>query len=95
MSRQAEMTLQYTTPAMIGETSPAVTATITSSNIATPCWISPIQMSARPRACLVLQGSKRVAIGTQTFYFSAGESLLITSDVPTVSQVTRAITAQP
>jgi len=46
-------------------------------------------------ACLVLQGSKAVTMGTQSFAFSAGDSLLITADVPTVSQITRASAAAP
>lgn len=50
---------------------------------------------SRPLACLVLQGSKRVTMGKQTFDFSAGDSLLIASDVPTVSQITRASAAEP
>ncbi|OYD51531.1 AraC family transcriptional regulator [Acidovorax kalamii] len=50
---------------------------------------------AQPLVCLVLQGSKQVAMGAQTFEFSAGESLLITADVPTVSQITRASAAAP
>lgn len=50
---------------------------------------------AQPLVCLVLQGSKQVAMGTQTFEFAAGESLLITADVPTVSQITRASAAAP
>lgn len=50
---------------------------------------------AQPLVCLVLQGSKQVAMGAQTFDFSAGESLLITADVPTVSQITRASAAAP
>ena len=45
---------------------------------------------AKPLIALVLQGSKRVAIGNETFDFGAGESLLITADVPTASQITRA-----
>jgi AraC-like DNA-binding protein len=44
----------------------------------------------RPLACLVLQGSKHVSLGTQAFAFNAGDSLLITADVPTLSQITRA-----
>ncbi|SUD39169.1 AraC family transcriptional regulator [Ectopseudomonas mendocina] len=44
----------------------------------------------RPLACLVLQGCKRVMMGTRTFNFSAGDSLLITADVPTVSQILEA-----
>ncbi len=50
---------------------------------------------AKPLVCLVLQGEKQVTLGTQTFTFSAGDSLLITADVPTVSQVTQASAAQP
>ena len=50
---------------------------------------------SRPLVCLVLQGSKHVTQGTQGFAFSAGESLLITADVPTVSQITGASPAAP
>ena len=49
----------------------------------------------RPLVCLVVQGSKHVTMGTQGFAFSAGDSLLITADVPTVSQITRASIAAP
>lgn len=50
---------------------------------------------SRPLACLVLQGSKRVTMGTQEVSFGAGDSLLITADVPTVSQVTQASADAP
>ncbi|WP_019052032.1 AraC family transcriptional regulator [Sphingobium xenophagum] len=50
---------------------------------------------SRPLLCLVVQGAKRVTMGTQSFDFSAGDSLLITADVPTVSQITRASIAAP
>lgn len=50
---------------------------------------------SRPLVALVLQGGKRVAMGSQSFDFGAGESLLITTDVPTVSQVTTASRALP
>lgn len=50
---------------------------------------------SHPLTCLVLQGSKRVTMGTETFDFTAGDSLLITSDVPTLSQITRASAAEP
>ena len=50
---------------------------------------------SRPLICLVVQGSKLVTMGTQDFAFSAGDSLLITADVPTVSQITRASVAAP
>lgn len=48
-----------------------------------------------PLVALVLQGSKAVTTGAQHFEFSAGESLLVTADVPTVSQITRASLAAP
>ncbi|AJC21297.1 AraC family transcriptional regulator [Pandoraea pulmonicola] len=50
---------------------------------------------SRPLACLVLQGSKKVTMGKHTFEFGAGDLLLITSDVPTVSEITRASVAEP
>ncbi len=50
---------------------------------------------SRPLVCLVLQGSKQVAMRTESFAFNAGDSLLITADVPTVSQITRASEAAP
>lgn len=50
---------------------------------------------SRPLVALVLQGSKHVAMGPRAFAFAAGDSLLITADVPTVSQITRASVAAP
>jgi AraC-like DNA-binding protein len=50
---------------------------------------------SHPLVCLVLQGSKHVAMGSQGFAFSAGDSMLITANVPTVSQITRASAAEP
>jgi AraC-like DNA-binding protein len=50
---------------------------------------------ARPLVALVLQGRKQVAMGSRTFDLAAGVSLLITADVPTVSQITRASAAAP
>ena len=49
----------------------------------------------RPLVCLVLQGAKHVTIGSQSFTFRAGDSLVITADVPTVSQITEASLATP
>jgi AraC-like DNA-binding protein len=50
---------------------------------------------SKPMVALVLQGSKRVSMGPDTFNFGAGESLLITADVPTVSQITGAALDKP
>ncbi len=49
----------------------------------------------RPLVALVLQGRKRVTMGSRTFEFGAGDSLLITADVPTVSQIIQASPAAP
>ncbi|WP_339860292.1 AraC family transcriptional regulator [Thalassospira alkalitolerans] len=45
---------------------------------------------SRPLVCLILQGRKQVTMGTQTFALCPGDTLLITADVPTVSQITQA-----
>ncbi|CUI09346.1 AraC family transcriptional regulator [Massilia antarctica] len=50
---------------------------------------------ARPLVCLVLQGSKQVAMGNECVTYHPGDSLLITADVPTISQVTRASVEAP
>jgi hypothetical protein len=42
-----------------------------------------------------VQGSKEVTTGATSFTFAAGDSLLITADVPIVSQITRASVAAP
>ncbi|MBU1332990.1 MAG: AraC family transcriptional regulator [Gammaproteobacteria bacterium] len=49
----------------------------------------------RPLVCLVLQGRKQVMMGTDIFTFGAGDSLLITADVPTVSQIIEASDEAP
>ena len=50
---------------------------------------------SKPLVALVLQGCKRVTMGNRSFDFGAGESLLVTTDVPTVSQITKASRALP
>lgn len=49
----------------------------------------------RPLVCLVVQGSKLVTMGAREFALSAGESMLITADVPILSRITRASSATP
>jgi AraC-like DNA-binding protein len=49
----------------------------------------------RPVVCLVLQGRKQVSTGVERFSFGAGDSLLITADVPIVSQIVQATEAEP
>ncbi|PPE75123.1 AraC family transcriptional regulator [Solimonas fluminis] len=57
---------------------------------------TPLQYAiSKPLVALVLQGQKRVTMGGHTFDFGAGESLLITAEVPTVSQITAATLGKP
>jgi AraC-like DNA-binding protein len=48
-----------------------------------------------PLICLVIQGTKQVTVGSQTLSFNGGDSMLITADVPTVSQITKASRVAP
>ncbi len=50
---------------------------------------------SRPLVALVVQGGKQVTLGAQVVDLVPGQSLLITADVPTVSQITRATLAAP
>ena len=49
----------------------------------------------RPLICLVVQGVKQVTTEGRTLAFAAGDSMLITADVPTVSQITKASPVAP
>ncbi|WP_213739008.1 AraC family transcriptional regulator [Bradyrhizobium sp. dw_411] len=50
---------------------------------------------SKPLVALLLQGNKRVTLGSESLDFGAGESLVIAADIPTVSQITRASVAAP
>lgn len=50
---------------------------------------------SQPLVALVVEGSKRVTVRGQVFDYTAGESLLITADVPTVSQIIEASVSRP
>ncbi|WP_394791725.1 AraC family transcriptional regulator N-terminal domain-containing protein [Rhodoferax sp.] len=54
-----------------------------------------VHAMSQPLVCLVLQGHKQVTMGLQSFAFGAGDSLLITADVPTVNQITQASIGTP
>jgi AraC-like DNA-binding protein len=49
----------------------------------------------QPLIALVVQGEKRVTVGTEVFELAAGDSLLISADVPTTNQVLKASAAKP
>jgi AraC-like DNA-binding protein len=66
--------------------------------MSTVCATAPSPLDhaiSRPLVCLVLQGGKHIAMGSREFSFTAGQSLLITADVPTVSRITQASAAEP
>src|SRR6187402_1190558 len=50
---------------------------------------------SKPLVALILQGANRVTMGSRTFDFGVGESLLVTAHVPTVSQITSASRVLP
>ncbi|MBK4215899.1 AraC family transcriptional regulator [Paracoccus caeni] len=49
----------------------------------------------KPLVAMLLQGRKRVTMGADSFDFGPGEALLISADVPTVSQIIEASPAAP
>jgi AraC-like DNA-binding protein len=54
-----------------------------------------VRSRPRPFICLVLQGTKHVANSNQSSTFKAGDSMVISADVPTWSQITGASAAAP
>lgn len=48
-----------------------------------------------PVLCLVLQGAKQVTVGDNVQEFEAGQGLIVTVEMPVVSQVTRASREKP
>jgi AraC-like DNA-binding protein len=50
---------------------------------------------SNPMVVLVVHGAKRVSMNGVPYDFSAGQSLFITADVPTVSRITEASIASP
>lgn len=49
----------------------------------------------KPLIAMLLQGRKRVASGAESHEYGPGEALVISADVPTVSQITQASPAAP
>lgn len=49
----------------------------------------------KPLIAICLQGRKRVTMGTASFDYGAGEALVITADVPTISEITEASPVTP
>jgi len=48
-----------------------------------------------PVLCLILQGSKKVAVGSREIEFGVGESLIVSHELPVVSRITKASKNKP
>ncbi|WPH18091.1 AraC family transcriptional regulator [Variovorax paradoxus] len=49
----------------------------------------------QPLVCLVLQGHKRVTIGSSTLSYAAGDTMIVTGNVPMASRIGQASIADP
>ncbi len=49
----------------------------------------------KPLICLILQGAKQVTVGTDTHNFAAGQSAIVSADVPVIGRITKASRAEP
>lgn len=49
----------------------------------------------KPLTCLRPQGAKQVTVGTDADSFAAGQSAIVSADVPVVSRITQASRAEP
>ncbi len=49
----------------------------------------------RPLVCLILQGAKHMTVGTEERVFSAGQSVIVTADMPVVGRIVQASRAEP
>ncbi|PWQ83423.1 AraC family transcriptional regulator, partial [Stenotrophomonas maltophilia] len=49
----------------------------------------------RPLVCMVLQGRKQVAIGRHVMSYGAGDTLIVTGNVPTASRIVEASVVRP
>lgn len=49
----------------------------------------------RPLVCLVLQGAKRLIVGREERIFSAGQSVIVSADMPVVGRIVEASQSEP
>lgn len=49
----------------------------------------------RPLVCLVLQGAKRMIVGSEERVFSAGQSVIVSTDMPIVGRIVQASRSEP
>jgi len=57
--------------------------------------LAPRHMEYRPKLCLVTQGAKEVMVADRTVRYGAGQSLIVTVEVPVLSQVVDASPGRP
>ncbi len=50
---------------------------------------------SKPLLAMLLQGRKRVSTGANSFEYGPGEAMVISADIPTVSQITKASASEP
>jgi AraC-like DNA-binding protein len=55
----------------------------------------PLHSIYRPLVCLILQGSKRMVVGSHEREFSEGDSVIVTADVPVIGTVVDASSLKP
>lgn len=56
---------------------------------------APRHMNYRPKLCIVTQGAKEVMIADRTLRYGAGQALVVTVEVPVLSQVVTTSTEEP
>lgn len=49
----------------------------------------------RPLVCLILQGAKRMTVGTEERVFSAGQSVIVGADMPVIGRIVEASPDEP
>jgi AraC-like DNA-binding protein len=49
----------------------------------------------RPLVCLILQGAKRMIVGREEQVFSAGQSVIVSADMPVVGRIVEASPSEP
>lgn len=57
--------------------------------------LAPRHMEYRPKLCLVTQGAKEVMVADRTIRYGAGQSLIVTVEVPVLSQIVDASPEAP
>ncbi len=55
----------------------------------------PTHMHYRPKLCLITQGAKQVMVADHTVEYGAGQSLVVTVEVPVISQIVKATPEEP